>query len=142
VQSVITQATAAGQAAAAAAKYAGLSGKNGKERNKKWVRAHKAEEEAQCALLRDIFGNPYYPTPTVDPFWLAWNNGTVRHLARAVYEERELPSGKMNSGRLAVLADALEEAGCGDDTILAHCRQAGTVHVRSCWVVDCLLGKG
>ena len=40
----------------------------------------------------------------------------------------------------AILADALEEAGCHDLDILAHCRQPGE-HVRGCWVVDLLLGK-
>jgi hypothetical protein len=35
-------------------------------------------------------------------------------LAQAAYDERELPSGHLDQARLAVLADALEEAGCGD----------------------------
>ena len=39
------------------------------------------------------------------------------------------------------LADALEEAGCTDVEILSHCREPGE-HVRGCWVVDLLLGKG
>jgi hypothetical protein len=39
-----------------------------------------------------------------------------------------------------VLADALEEAGCTDQTILGHLR--GPVpHVRGCWAVDLILGK-
>jgi hypothetical protein len=38
-----------------------------------------------------------------------------------------------------VLADALEEAGCTDRTLLEHCR--GGLHVRGCWAVDLLLGK-
>ncbi len=42
--------------------------------------------------------------------------------------------------RLALLADALEDAGCTDADILAHCRGPGP-HVRGCWVVDLLLGK-
>jgi hypothetical protein len=43
--------------------------------------------------------------------------------------------------RLPVPADALEDAGCADPDILAHCRGAG-LHVRGCWVVDLVLGKG
>jgi hypothetical protein len=43
--------------------------------------------------------------------------------------------------QMAKLADALEGAGCTDGDILAHCRGAGP-HVRGCWVVDLLLGKG
>ena len=42
---------------------------------------------------------------------------------------------------LPILADALEEAGCDDEDILGHCRSDGE-HVRGCWAVDLLLGKG
>ncbi len=41
---------------------------------------------------------------------------------------------------MPVLADALEDAGCADADILAHCRGHGP-HVRGCWVVDLVLGK-
>jgi hypothetical protein len=37
-------------------------------------------------------------------------------------------------------ADALEEAGCTDASILDHCRQPGE-HVRGCWVLDLILSK-
>jgi hypothetical protein len=39
-----------------------------------------------------------------------------------------------------VLADALEEAGCTDASILEHLRSRGP-HVRGCFAVDLLLGK-
>jgi hypothetical protein len=39
------------------------------------------------------------------------------------------------------MADALEEAGCTNQDILDHCRQQRAVHVRGCWVIDCILGK-
>jgi hypothetical protein len=35
------------------------------------------------------------------------------------------------------LADALQNAGCEDADVLAHCRSTGP-HVRGCWVVDLL----
>jgi hypothetical protein len=44
------------------------------------------------------------------------------------------------SDPFAILADALEEAGCTDAAILSHLRGPGP-HVRGCWVVDLLLGK-
>ena len=44
--------------------------------------------------------------------------------------------------RLALLADALEDAGCGDDTILGHLRADWRQHRHWCWVADWLLGKG
>jgi len=61
-------------------------------------------------------------------------------LAQAIYEERQLPSGQLDPTRLAVLADALAEAGCADPTILDHLRGPDS-HVRGCWPVDLVLAK-
>jgi hypothetical protein len=93
----------------------------------------------QSDMLRDLFGNPFRPV-TIDRNWLAWHDGTVVKLAEAAYEHRELPSGHFEAARLALLADALEEAGCGEEQILSHLRGPGP-HVRGCWVVDLVLGK-
>ena len=87
-------------------------------------------------LLRDIFGNPFRPI-SINPIWLT---PTVTTLATASYEERIMPSGELDPARLAVLSDALEEAGCDSPDILAHLRSPGP-HVRGCWPVDLLLGK-
>lgn len=84
-------------------------------------------------LLRDIFGNSFRPL-VLDPSWLTWQDGTVIKLAQGIYEERAFDC-------MPVLADALEEAGCTEGEVLAHCRQPGT-HVRGCWGVDLLLAKG
>jgi len=101
--------------------------------------AYDTELAAQAGLLRDILGNPFRPV-AVDPAWLTWNGGTIPKLAQAIYEERRLPDGTLDADRLAVLADALEEAGCTAADILSHCRQPGE-HVRGCWVLDLILGK-
>jgi hypothetical protein len=85
-------------------------------------------------LLRCIVGNPFRPS-SVDP---AIATPTVISLARAAYDERLLPGGELEGGRLAVLSDALEEAGCYDADILDHLRGPG-LHTRGCWVVDLLL---
>lgn len=98
--------------------------------------AYKPERVVQCRLLRDIFGNPFR-TDAIDP---AWPTPTVLALATAAYDNRSLPAGTLDPARLAVLADAIEDAGCTNADILNHCRQPGT-HVRGCWVVDLLLGK-
>jgi hypothetical protein len=98
-----------------------------------------AERAMQGCLLRCVFGNPFRPV-AISPAILAWNDALVVRLAQAAYDERHLPEGTLNNGRLAVLADALEEAGCDNADILAHCRQPGD-HVRGCWVVDAILGK-
>jgi hypothetical protein len=54
-------------------------------------------------------------------------------LARAIYQGRDFAS-------LPVLADALEEAGCTDPDLLAHCRRPGG-HLLGCWVLDMVLGR-
>jgi hypothetical protein len=56
-------------------------------------------------------------------------------LAQSIYDSQEVPRGILDNARMAILADALEEAGCTDQGILTHCRQPGE-HIRGCWVVD------
>ena len=94
------------------------------------------EWAAHLALLRELFGNPFSPS-RLDPVWLT---PAVVSLAQAAYEERDFPSGHLDPQRLAVLADALEDAGCADAAILGHLRGHGP-HVRGCWVLDCILQK-
>jgi hypothetical protein len=93
----------------------------------------KQEERAICAVLRDVVGNPFRP-PVIDPACLAWNGRTIPKTAQAIYDDQRFDD-------LPVLADALEEADCYDEDILGHCRGPGP-HVRGCWVVDLMLGKG
>jgi hypothetical protein len=95
-----------------------------------------AEERRACAIMRDVVGNPFRPV-AFDP---AWRTPTVVALAEAAYDERILPSGELDPQRLAVLADALEEAGAAGE-LLAHLR-GPRPHVRGCWVVDLLTGRG
>jgi hypothetical protein len=102
--------------------------------------ALRAEAEMLAGLLRDIIGNPVRPCRPPPAGVFAWNSGTLPRLAQAAYDDRLLPSGHLDPNRLAVLADALEEAGCQDSNILDHCRWPGE-HVRGCWVVDLILGK-
>jgi hypothetical protein len=100
---------------------------------------HRAHHPEYSRLLRDVVGNPFRRV-VPSPAWLAWNDATVARLAQAAYEERQLPEGTLDNGRLAVLADALEEAGCTDAGVLNHLRGPGP-HVRGCWAVDLCLGK-
>lgn len=146
-------------------------------------------------LLREIVGNPFRPQPLLTRTVYCdrcngkgqrtlgktcgmcdgsgqtkgnadWLTPTVQGLASAAYEHRT-PQGHLDPARLAVLADALEEAGCsqqcescggsrlGHDNngmcgdcegsgwvehdILTHLRGPGP-HVRGCWVIDVILG--
>ena len=88
------------------------------------------EHEAQAELLRDIFGNPFHHIVVNQ----AWLTPAVVSQAQTIYEDRAFD-------RLLTLAVALEEAGCNNADILAHCRGIGP-HVRGCWLVDLVLGKG
>jgi hypothetical protein len=83
----------------------------------------------QAALLHHIVGNPVAP-PVFDP---AWRTPGATAIAQAAYEDRHWDD-------LPFLADALEEAGCTDEAMLAHCRESGE-HVRGCWALDLVLGK-
>src|SRR5262245_11306894 len=62
------------------------------------------EQELKCSLLRDIFGNPFRPPPSIDPSWELWNNGLVPKLARTASDMEAFDL-------LPILADALEDAG-------------------------------
>lgn len=88
------------------------------------------EWREQCGLIRDIFGNPNQPT-TVQT---SWRTSSVADLAQFIYDERDY-------GRMQDLGEALAKAGCTNVEMLNHCRSAGQ-HVRGCWVVDAILGKG
>jgi hypothetical protein len=99
-----------------------------------------AERALQSGFLRDVFGNPFRPVPFVAPAWLSWNDGTLPQLARAAYEERQLPKGTLDPARLAFLAGALKDAGCTDAELLGHLTGPGP-HVRGCWALDLLLAK-
>jgi hypothetical protein len=83
-----------------------------------------------CALLRDIFGNPFRPVQ----FKKAWRTDTAVALARTMYDSREFSA-------MPILADALQDAGCEDEQVLNHCRDATAPHVRGCWVCDLVLSK-
>lgn len=88
-----------------------------------------ADGPAMLGLVREVAGNPFRPVE----FAPEWRTETVRALARRVYEVREFTA-------MPILADALQDAGCDDEQVLAHCRGDG-VHVRGCWVLDGVLGK-
>jgi hypothetical protein len=86
-----------------------------------------------CRVLREVFGNPFCPITLIP----SHRTSTVVSLARAAYGERRLPSGELDACRLAVLADALEDAGA-EGEILAHLRTPGP-HVLGCWALDLCL---
>ncbi len=82
------------------------------------------------AYMRDIFGNPFRKIA----FSPDWRSTDAVAIARTMYESRDFSA-------MPILADALQDAGCDNEDILAHCRDTSAPHVRGCWVVDLVLGK-
>jgi hypothetical protein len=97
-------------------------------------RVGQAFAQDQCHLLRDIFGPVPSRPATLDPVWLASNDAAVAHVAGSLYESR-------NFADLPILADALEDAGCSEASLLDHLRTPGR-HVPGCHVLDLLTGRG
>lgn len=98
---------------------------------------------AYCRLFREVFGNPfrrYTPQPSFAGGGVLTPGGEVFHVSETAHRIAE---GVVLDGafdRLPILADALEEGGCGDAELLHHLRH-GTGHVRGCWALDVVLGK-
>jgi hypothetical protein len=62
-----------------------------------------------------------------------WRTADTLALARGILEDRA-------SDRLPILADALTDAGCENDSILSHCQAVGE-HLPECWAMD-IFGLG
>ncbi|MBN9122285.1 MAG: hypothetical protein J0I06_24620 [Planctomycetes bacterium] len=71
-----------------------------------------------------------FRSAVLDPAWLT---STVLAMARYAYDSGD-------SSAVPILADALQDAGCGDEDVLTHCRDE-SAHVRGCWVLDAILGN-
>jgi hypothetical protein len=87
----------------------------------------------QQGILRDLVGNPFRPAPALESGWLRDEQGAVSKLAISIYDAHSFD-------RLPLLADALEDAGCGDVELLSHLRAEGP-HVRGCQALDRVLGR-
>ena len=82
-------------------------------------------------IVRDIYGPNPFRTPAFDP---RWRTPSVIGIARRIYDENDFSA-------LPILADALEDAGCDNPDVLAHCRGPES-HFRGCWAIDLVLDKG
>lgn len=102
-----------------------------------WVENHSSWKAAKAAIreltlgqmmygaafLREMVGNPFHQ-PRAEVLFrdtskltnlLQWRDNTIQRMAVMIYQERSFD-------KLPILGDALEEAGCDDIDILAHCR--------------------
>ncbi len=89
------------------------------------------ESQVQLSLLREILGP--WPRPAIQLRWLQSHERAVVHLATQIVTHREFEL-------MPVLADALEDAGCAEEAILAHCRQSQP-HCLGCWVLEAVLDE-
>jgi hypothetical protein len=112
-------------------KIAGAFAEDKFDKETPWHVVHNREMAFQSHLVRDIFGNPFRPVS----FSSTWRTDTAVTLARQMYDSRDFSA-------MPILADALQDAGCDSDDVLSHCRDTSLTHVRGCWVVDLVLGKG
>jgi hypothetical protein len=87
------------------------------------------ETAVYCDLLRDLVAYPFEPVG-FDP---SWRTTAVVGLATGMDVSGDFSP-------IPVLADALEDAGCADDHVLAHCR-GDVPHAHGCWVVEHVLGR-
>jgi hypothetical protein len=71
---------------------------------------------------------------TIDRSAVTGNDAAALRIAREIDRTGDFTS-------LPILADALEEAGCGSSLLLEHCRKTGA-HVPGCWAVTLVLRKG
>jgi hypothetical protein len=98
--------------------------------------AWQAECARMCQIVRESFA-PLFDPVKVHP---NWRTKTALELAEAAYLHRDPADGTLESVRLAILADALQDAGCDSPALLDHLRNPGP-HVRGYWALDLILGK-
>jgi hypothetical protein len=65
----------------------------------------------------------------------------ITRLATAAYEERCPQSGELDPARLAILADAVEEAGCTEELLLRHLRDMEPCQERTSQGYECKNGQ-
>lgn len=83
------------------------------------IAAHGSPFPKQSSMLRCIVGNPFRPQDALQFEWVQYRQ--AKQIAQRIYEEDDF-----SSEAYFVLADALEEAGCGyyyeQQTLLWHLR--------------------
>lgn len=89
--------------------------------------------EPSAEEFAELFAQLDSPAAPNQRFAPVWRSPSAEGLARVICNEHRFDL-------LPILADALEEAGCDNHAILAHCREQRK-HIRGCWVVDLVLGR-
>jgi anti-anti-sigma factor len=87
--------------------------------------------ETAAHVVSEFFGELVRPV-AFDP---AWRTDTAVTLAKQMRDGGEF-------GAMPILADALQDAGCEDEHLLMHCRDATQPHTRACWACALVLAQG
>lgn len=97
----------------------------------------RSERKLIARILLEIIGNPYKRYR----FDKSWRSDTVVQLAQSIDTERAFD-------RMPILADALLDVDCDEESVLRHCRgteqhapSEGVIHYRGCWVIDLILQR-
>jgi pSer/pThr/pTyr-binding forkhead associated (FHA) protein len=103
------------------------------------------DTDCYSGRLQKVVLSPQWRTPTVISLALATREQPPRYrypeTVRDAYDRPPDDSSFIDSldpARLAVLSDALEEAGCTDEALLGHLRSPG-LHVPQCKALDLIL---
>jgi hypothetical protein len=96
-----------------------------RSRNRFAAAAEREERTRQGQLLAGIVGPDWRLAPE-------WRTDTAVQIAHGIYDRREF-------GAMPILADALSDAGCGDEFWLARMRDPNWPWCRGCHVLDSLL---
>jgi hypothetical protein len=93
------------------------------------VPLEKRDETARavCDLFRELLAPPFARAPLPRRV-LRWGDGSLLRLAEVIDAEGRF-------AELPVLADALEEAGCGNAHLIEHCRGPNG-HRPGCWALE------
>jgi hypothetical protein len=92
------------------------------------------EQGTESRAYRFVLSQLWGGATVIEPPRSAWRTAEALGLARGHRTDGD-------GGRLPVLADALEEAGCRVPLLLTHLRHCPD-HGGRCWVVDLILGEG
>lgn len=94
----------------------------------RWLLAGPRFGPEAANAIRELWANPSVRLR----FLPEWRTSTVIDLANQVFHERDFEV-------MPILADALQDAGCDNEKVLAHCR-APEAHLPGCWAIDLILG--
>jgi hypothetical protein len=100
-------------------------------------------------VIRDLFGDPFASTildglPPSSPeaaCYTALRTPLAQEMVQTILQRRVGPCSRLDSARLQVLADVLEDSDCQNTALLSHLRSRDSFHVSGCWAVELVRGS-